>query len=796
VTAQARNEDRHRFPAGRAQYVADSVTPETLHLAFVRSPVATGRIEHVDIGETRAAAGVVDAVTAADCARLPGVTLRYGPGKTYTWSLLPQDEVSYVGEPLAAVVATDRRSAEQAAGLCVVDIAVDAPTPLLDARAALESERRVRAGTDGNLAFETTRGVADVDAELAAADVVVHGRYRTGRKSAFPLEPRGAVAWIEPVNDQLVVLLSTQSPHVARKAIATFLGRSVGSVRVIVPDVGGGFGLKAQVSAEELCVAWLAARLQRRVAWIEDRWENLVGSNHAHDELIELRAGFTGDGHLLAVDAQVYVDIGAHSCYPFSSSLIPSTAAGHLFGCYKVGRMSVRAVAAFTNKPPSGAYRGVGAPSAVFAAERALDEAAWRLGISRHEIRRRNLVGVTDLPYAHGLGETYHEGDPRGLYDEAVAQFRAALPELDLDLPELDLDRPALDEELPSLDGNQHVIGIGIAAFNEHSAPGSSVYRTRGVTEVPGFDTTRIELAEDGTVIAYLSSADAGQDHVTTARMEIARLLRVHASSVRVVEGDTQVCPPGTGTFASRFAAAHLVSAATAATRLEAKIQSLAATFLGCEVTDLQPAEGGGYTSPTSSQLLGLSEIAARAALGEGMGEETLPLEASGHWDGLTNHPWGAMIAVVSVDVDRLLVSVRNIFVVEECGRILNEESVVEQLRGGIVMGLGDALFEEHVYDSAGVPLTSSLLDYLLPGADSVPQMSITVRHPVAVSETAVPGKGVGEAGTIGAFAAVGSAIADAVRRAGGAGVNKLPAGPDTLYAALHAETEIPRGQR
>ena len=321
---------------GGGRYVADLAATDTLAVGFVRATLGRALLLNVDLAEVRTSPGIVAAYAATDLAGEVGpLTVRFGPGKTYDWHLLATDAVSFVGEPVALVVGVDRGSVEEACELASVDYEpLDA---VVDVNAAMEDGAElVRPEAGSNVVFSASKAVGDAGAALASARVVVERTFHLARQSACPLENRGVLAYEEPLTGEVVVCTSTQIPHILRVAVATVLGRREESVRVVVPDVGGGFGLKCQVAAEECLVAWVAQHLGRRVAWLEDRWENLVASNHAHDERVRLRVGFAEDGAITAVDADITVDVGAHSSYPLSVALEPSSTTAHLFGSYRV----------------------------------------------------------------------------------------------------------------------------------------------------------------------------------------------------------------------------------------------------------------------------------------------------------------------------------------------------------------------------------------------------------------------------------------------------------------------------
>jgi len=792
-------EDRGRFTRGGGRYAADLVGADTLAVAFVRSTVARGRIERLDLNAVRRSSGVLAAFDGTElAAQLSPLQLRWGPGKTYDWYPLARDWVSYVGEPLAVVVAGDRAQAEEACERAEVDYE---PLPaVVDVVAGREGEPGlVRPEVGTNVLFATAREHGDVAGALAASHAVVQGRFHLARQSACPLENRGVLASEDELTGELVVCTSTQIPHIARDAIAGMLERPSRSVRVVVPDVGGGFGLKAQLSAEECVVAHLASRLGRRLAWIEDRWENLVASFHAHDEWVRLEVGFSSRGAIEVVVAEVVADVGAHSSYPLSAALEPSSTSGHLFGCYRIPAARVESIGVATDKCPTGAYRGVGASVASFAAERLLDKAATELGLSRIEIRRRNLLSRHEMPYDHPIAGRMEAGDPLFVLDELLRRIEhepwfAALAQSP---PTPDTGTAGSAADAPGASGGDDtagpgcaLLGVGISVFDEHSGPGSAVYRRRGVTEVPGYDTARVVFGDDGTFTVFLSSAEAGQQHAAVCRLEVAKQLGVDPRLVEVVEGDTASCPPGTGTFASRFAVAQLSAALRAAERMGERLRRAAASYLGSEPEDVRRAEGG-FSSDATSSGVSLAQLAdwlyrpPRASEGR---EQEVPVEEVAQWDGGPVEPCGAMAAVVAIDPETLTSKVERVVLVEECGRVLDRGLATGQLVGGVVMGIGDALLEQHLYDESGEITTSSFLDYLLPSIADAPAIEVVLLEEESLfsTQSSTGSKGLGEAGTIGAVASVGCALADALAPLGGV-IDALPATPLALFRSIHS---------
>jgi aerobic carbon-monoxide dehydrogenase large subunit len=687
---------------GGATYLADLRLPGTLEAAFVRSPVAPAAFDPPPLP-----AGAFD----AGALRLEPIRLQARGLVTTGWPPLADGVVRFVGEAVAVVVAEDRYRAEDLAESVFVDYRDLGGEPL-------------HAEAPDGVLFSHAHEGGDVDRELAVAASVFEETFRSARQTPLPLETRGVVA--APDGDRLTVWTSTQVPHLARTLISRCLGLPEEAVRVITPEVGGGFGLKAHVFPEEIVVAALARRLGRPVRWVEDRRENLLASNHAHEEVVRLRLGLDSEGRFLAVDAEVTADVGAYSIFPFGAALEPMTTAQTLFGPYalKAFRFHTRAVT--SAKCPAGAYRGVGMNAGAHAGERMVDLAAARLGLDPLELRRRNVV--TEFPSTTAAGRHLDSGDYGGLLARVATSA----------------DYAELRRRQAAARGEGRLVGIGIGLFNEHSGTGATEYRDRGVTVIPGNDAAQVRVTEAGRVEIYTSAAEAGQGHPETYRLLAARELGIDPGLVDVVEGDTDLCPPGSGTFVSRGAVGGLSSLAEA-----------------------------------------LREVAARdLASGLVVDRSVDPKQV---------YPSGAHLAVVEVDLLSAIPRVIAYHAVEDCGTIVNPVAVEEQVRGGIAMGLGGVLLEEIHYSGDGQPLGSTLLDYLVPLAPDMPA-EMTLDHLQSPSPFTVLGsKGVGEGGTIGAFAAISNAVADAVAPLGVA-LTDLPYSPDRIFAAIAAAEEARRG--
>jgi aerobic carbon-monoxide dehydrogenase large subunit len=680
---------------GTAAYLADLDLPGALEAAFVRSPVAHARFSTPPLP-----AGVYEAAALG----LDPITVD-GPGLVASrWPPLAEGRVRYPGEAVAVALAADRHHAEDLAESVFFDYQSVAGEPL-----------HVEA-PDGVL-FRADYLGGDLEGEFGRADRVLQATFRTARQTPLPLENRGVAA--APDGGRLTVWTSTQVPHLARSLIARCLRLPEDAIHVITPEVGGGFGLKAHVFPEEVVVAALALRLQRPVRWVEDRRENLLASAHAHEEEVGIRLALDGEGRFLAVDATVVADVGAYSIFPFSAALEPMTTAQTLFGPYalRAFRFAARGVA--SSKCPSGAYRGVGMNAAAYATERMVDVVAAELGLDPLELRRRNVV--TEFPFRSAAGRNLDSGDYRGLLDRLEAGAGYA----------------GLRHRQATARAEGRLVGIGIGLFNEHSGTGSTEYRGRGVTAIPGNDSARVHVTESGRVEIFTSAAEAGQGHPETYRLLAARELGIDPALVDVVEGDTDSCPPGSGTFVSRGAVGGLSSL----------VEALR------EVADRDIAPGLDVTrSVDPSQV----------------------------------YPSGAHLALVEVDPTGCVPRVVAYHAVEDCGTVVNHDAVEGQVRGGIAMGLGGVLLEHFAYSADGQPLSSTLLDYLVPLASDVPA-EMTLEHIESPSpRTLLGSKGVGEGGTIGAFAAVANAVADAVAPLG-VTLTDLPYSPDAIFTAIEA---------
>jgi len=687
--------DRDLLVTGRGSFVADLAPDDCVEVCFVRSSVPHAVIRSVELGSAQATWG-------AELGLRP-LRLEAGGMVTVLWHPLPAERVRYVGEPVAMAWGEDRYEAEDLAEAISVDYAPLPPgTPLHDA------------APDGVL-FSRSFDSGGVDEAMARAHLVLERTFKTARQSALPLEGRGVVADHDGATGVTTVWTSTQLPHLVRRGVAHALGTDEDSVRVMVPQVGGGFGLKATLYAEEIAVAALARGLGRPVRWIEDRTENFVAGTHGHDTRVWLRVAVSEDGRVHAIDADVVTDVGAYSVWPGTAGVEPATAALSLFGPYALDAIRFRVRAVASNRCPVGPCRGIGQNAAVFATEQMMDAIAAELGIDPFELRRRNAVH--DLPWTSPVGRKLDSGD-----------YLALLGRL-----EEESGYQGLLRQRAAARAEGRLVGIGISLFNEISASGSADYRRRGVTSLPGTDAARVVVTAEGRVEIYTSAADAGQGHADTYRALAERELGLRPEEVEVIQGDTARCPAGSGTFISRGAVGVVASV----------VEALRAAAKG----DLEPGTDVTHVHDPSQV-----------------------------------YPCGAHLAVVEIDPIGLVPHVVRYVAIEDCGRVLDRDLVEGQVRGAVAMGIGEVLLEEHAYSEDGQLLTASLRHYLPPLAPDVPPVEI--HHLESPSPaTALGSKGVGEAGTIGAFGAIANAVADALAPFA-MELTELPYSPQRIHSA------------
>jgi CO/xanthine dehydrogenase Mo-binding subunit len=727
---------------GRARFVDDIARPGMLHMGVVRSPHAHARIVRVAGGFS--------------AAELPEVARPIPPYKAkqkfraYEQPVLARSVARYVGEPVAVVVADDARLLAEAVEAVEVDYE---PLPAVASTdAALRpGAARVHEQWPDNIAYVGRASVGDVDAAMSKAHLVVEEMLRHPRLAAMPIETRGALAYADD-DGRLTVVSTTQHPYHLREVLAHILGLAEEEVRVVTPDVGGSFGAKGQVHGEDILAAALARRLGRPVKWIEARNEHFIATCHDREQSHEVRAGFARDGTIVAIDDRFAADFGA---YAVQEDGVTANTINHLCGPYRVPNYRNACTNVVTHKTFSAAYRAAGRPEAAFVMERVLDIAARRLGIDPADIRRRNLVHASAMPYKPGL--TYKDGVPVA-YDPA--------------------DFPAAFDKLLALFGYPEMrarqkkakhMGIGLACYVQGTALGP-------------YEGANVRVDASGKVWVHVGLSSQGQSHATTLAQVCAQELGVAYEDVTIVGGDTQALPYGFGPYGSRIAANAGPAVARAAREVRAKAIRLAASLLEAAEADIRITAGRAHVVGVPGHGVALSALAVKA--------KTLKpepgLNACVYFNPETvTWAFGAHAAAVEVDVETCEVRILKYAAVHDCGKAINPAVVDGQLHGGIAQGIGAALMEELVYDDAGQLQTGSFMDYALPKAvDLPPFLTAQLEYPSAINELGI--KGVGESGAIAPGAALANAVEDALAGTGVV-IRELPVTPARLFSLLRA---------
>ncbi|MCQ8834762.1 xanthine dehydrogenase family protein molybdopterin-binding subunit [Streptomyces malaysiensis] len=771
----ARREDP-RLLSGRGRFVDDIELPGMLHAQFVRSTVAHGTITEIDLTGVRQVPGVVAAFTAADLA-LGDITARLGrPLSEFVPTAMPvlaRDRVRYVGEPVAVVIARDPYLAEDGLEAARVTYAPLPPITCEEQALAPDAPRVHAEAAENTLVDVSLFATEGIDEIFDQAPCVVHVDVRTGRQNALPLETRGAVAQWDAREEQLVLHTCTQTPHQVRTVAARCLRLDERAVRVIVPDMGGGFGLKCVVGREEIAAAAAALRLGRPVKWIEDRKDALSASFLAREQHYTARAAFDADGRILGLDTEVVCDMGAYSCYPFTAGIEPLMASAEMPGVYKVPAYRVRGRAIATNKAPTAPYRGVSRPQYVMAMERLMERAARELRLDPVEIRRRNVI--TDFPYTGVNNITY---DP-GSYLESLDLCERALREAGW-----------YDRQAAARAEGRH-IGIGFSCFSERTGYGSAAFAQRKMEVVPGFDLAEVRMDTSGAVTVTTGTISHGQSHETTMAQIVADTLGLDFTKVKLHQGDTDRITYGWGTFASRSIAIGGSAVRLAAGRLGDKLRAIAAAEWGIPPEETELDRGRVRRRDDPDAALSYEHLADTAYLKSHLLPKDIDpgLTATAvfdvHNDGTFSNATHGVVVELHEGTGQ--VEILAYFCVEDCGVAVNPQVVEGQCRGGIAQGISGALFEQITYDAQGEPSATSFMDYKVPTAHEIPEVVIHhLETPCAFTETGA--KGAGEGGTIGAPAAVLNAVNDALRPTG-VELDNTPITPETVHRALTPRT-------
>jgi carbon-monoxide dehydrogenase large subunit len=761
-----------RLITGRGRYTDDIHIPGLLHTALSRSPVAHGLLRGIDASAALALRGVHCVLTAADLAALGAGELRVNwvhPGQRITSNpVLATDRVYYVGHPVAIVVADSRYVAEDAAELIVLDI--DELPAVVSAEAALEPDAPLLYPDWGtNVVVEAVVEGGDVEACFSAAPVHLSGRFRIQRQAAMPMEPRASLADYDSATEEVVLWTSTMTPHLVRTMIAQTCGWTEHKLRVVAPDVGGSFGPKDHAYPEDVLVCVLARRLGRPVKWTEDRREHFLATHHAREQVWNVELAADEEGRVLGVRGRILYDSGGHcSNHGIGPALL---AAGMMPGPYEIRNYRMEIVGIVTNKVPSGAYRGFGAPQATFVMERLLDRLAGRLWLDRADVRRRNLIPAEAMPYESITQHRYDSGD-----------YRQAFERL-LDL----VDYPGFRTRQDEARKKGRYLGIGIVPFV--MAAGLAPSRILGLAGVAygNYETALVRMDPSGKVTVFTGVSSQGQGTATTLAQACAERLGIDPErDVVVVQGDSALTPYSpAGAIASRVAVVAGPAVLLASDKLADKLRRIAAHLLEASEPDIELAGGRAFPRGSPATGINIAELAREAHLGHNLPDEIPPgLEESYLFSpSASTYPFGAHAAIVEVNPDTGKFEIVRYVVVNDSGTMINPAIVEGQIYGGVAQGIGSAMLEELVYEDAGQLQTMSFMDYLLPTAADVPEIELELRETPAPD---VPGgmKGAGEIGILPPTAILANAIGDALSPLG-VEVDELPFDPSHIWQLI-----------
>ena len=764
---KVRKED-DRYMRGRGEFVGDMQIPGMLEVAFLRSPVAHGRIKNV-IKPADAADSVF---SAADLSGVKGILADSAlPGfKSSEQPILATEKVRYVGELVAACIASDRAQAEDLVDRVALNIeTLPAVSDMLD---ALKPDSSLVHDHWGDNVFQHTLIDGDLEAIRREAAVKIEREFRTARQCMSPMEGRGVLAHWDSRLEQLQIYSSTQMPHIVRTGLSECLGMSHEQIRVVAPDVGGAFGYKGILLPEEVCVAWLAMKLKRPVRWLEDRREQLTANANCREHNYRITAYGDKSGRLLALDTDAVIDAGAYSSYPFSACLEGAQVASILPGPYDFRAYRCSAISACTNKPPILPYRGVARTGVCFAMELTMDALARAVGREPSDLRLDCLVKPEDMPFNNITGKHFDSGN----YPECLRRAVKAI----------NLKAVRQRQQTPEPDGR--LIGVGISIFCEQSAHGTSVYAGWGIPMVPGHEQAIARLTPDGALEIRVGIHSHGQGLETTLAQVAEEILGIDTDRVRVIHGDTALTPYSTGTWGSRCMVMAGGAVARACKALAERIANIGAYLLEVPVETVNVADGL-VSSPQCTKTVSLLDVARTWYLkpqllpdnvDSGGLEVTVgykPDRDSGTFS------YACHAVTVAIDPELGITEILDYAVVEDGGVLINPMIVDGQVYGGVAQGIGTALYEEMPFDQNGQPLASTLADYLLPGATEVP--AIEIDHMETPSPyTEFGQKGIGESGAIGPPAAIVNAINDALHPLG-AEICEVPVTPRRLLNAL-----------
>ncbi len=766
VGTPVRRREDPRLITGRATYVDDVKLVGMVHAAFIRSPYAHAKIVRVDLAKAKAHAGVLAAFSGADLhaagmtASLP-VAHKMPDLKTPPHYPLAVDEVRFVGEAVAVLIANDPYIARDAAELVEVEYD-ELPIVVEVEKAMAPGAPLVHASLGTNVAYAMPLRAGDPDGAFASADVVVKQRLVNQRLAPVPIETRGVVAQWDAGAGRVTLYSSTQIPHLLRTQLSLILGLPETNVRAIAPEVGGGFGSKLNVYAEEAVAAWLAMRLGRPVKWSETRSECFQAMIHGRDQIADCEIAAKRDGTIVGLRARILANLGAY--HQLLTPVIPTLTVLMAPGPYRIANVDLEVTGVFTNTMSTDAYRGAGRPEATYLIERLMDLVARKLGADPADVRRRNFIEPSAFPFTTATGLTYDSGDYAKTMEKALQLA----------------DYPGVRARQAALRAEGRYLGIGLSTYVEVCGMGPSA-----AMPAAGWDSATIRVEPTGSVTVLTGISPHGQGEETTFAQLVADELGVAIDDIAVVHGDTDRVQYGVGTFGSRGTAVGGAALKLAIETIQAKAIKIAAHRWGADPADLEYRDGKIGLRGDPSKAMTTAEAGFLAFMGDQLPPGLEPgLDATRRFEPPNFvYPFGTHVCVVEVDAETGKVSVERYVAVDDCGNVLNPMIVEGQVHGGIAQGMAQALYEEVVYDEYGQLLTGSLMDYAVPRAEQLPHFDLdrTVT-PTSVNPLGV--KGVGEAGTIGATPAVVNAVLDALAPFGVEHID-MPLRPEKLWKAM-----------
>jgi aerobic carbon-monoxide dehydrogenase large subunit len=786
-----------RLIQGLGHYVDDVKLPDTLHVAFLRSMYAHARITGIDVSEAAHAPGVVAVYTGKDVAQkvgpVPCASAGAIPGlRIPDYRVLATDHVVFVGQPIAVVVATDRYAARDAIDLIMVDYE-ELPVAV-DVEEAAKGGALVYEEYGDNIAYKLTAGEGDIDAALAASDHVLKQRVVHQRLAPIAMEPRGVLARYFPGEQELTLWSSTQIPHLMRTQVALMIGIPENKLRVITPEVGGGFGSKLNVYAEEALLAWISMQLNKPVKWIESRRENIQATIHGRAQTGYIEIGCMKDGRITGLRYNVFADMGAYM--QLLTPAMPTLTGLMLSGAYKIPAIQINVTAVFTNKMSTDAYRGAGRPEATYVVERAVDLVAAELSLDPVEVRRKNFPSPEEFPFKTATGLFYDSGNYEGALAKALEMA----------------DYKSLREEQRAAREQGRLMGIGVSTYVEICALGPSQAMPAG-----GWESATVRIEPTGKVTVLTGTSPHGQGQETSFAQIVADQLGVDLNDVTVIHGDTSIVQYGIGTFGSRATAVGGTAVFMAVEKLKEKANQIAAHLLKSDASAVLFNEGkfskqaaraasaaevpepvlpagqapaGALPEPDADgKHVTIQDVALAAHIARDIPPGMEPGLSATHFFEPSNFtfPFGTHIAVVEIDRETGDVKFLRYIAVDDCGKVINPMLVEGQVHGGIVQSIGQAMYEEIVYDEQGQLMTGTLMDYAVPKAAMSPWFELDrTETPSPVNPLGV--KGVGEAGTIGATPAIVNAIVDALKPFGVRHLD-MPVRPEKVWRIINQQS-------